>query len=250
MADLSRPEAAETGWFAELLDGSGAAAGLDPGLRRALQTVVENTAGDEAIIKRENDHRERAAAEQSARSKRAAEEATVEAARVQAQGERQAVGVAIVYASFRLLWTRTWISAAAVGITPMGASFATVIPPLAGIRPIIFFGTEDGSTAAGAPTTLYILLAITVGICILAAFTSDLVFGPRVRARGNLPIWAGLLGLGLFIVEWVTNSLAPASWAILPALVTVTYICTDVAWGARRRLARGDRATVEEIRSR
>lgn len=224
--------ARKSDWFNELVDGNGRASDVRPEVREALIAVTADIA------------REMARAHQLEAERRAAEQRKVAIEeRRQSNQERWRLNRAIIREAFGTLFSRTIISALLVGLTPVAASFATVIPYLDNIEPVVFFPGETGSYAGSGPFTLYSILMWCVGSCLVAMFVSDLLFGsPNEKWSLRLSVPGVLLGLGLFIFQWFNNSLVWYSWTFAPLLYTMGYIWEGVISGSRMlRMRRGRR---------
>jgi hypothetical protein len=210
-------------WYRDLDAGQGAAAGIDPKLRAALISTTREVADEQA---------ERARQDKIARQE--ADRESQQQVKREAAQERMKRGRAIVSASFRLLPMRLIVAAILVGLTPVGASFATISPVGANITNVVFFPGETGSTAGSGPFTLYAILFWIVLGTLATTFTIDLLFGPPRGASFSWPaILGALVGVAIFIALWAGDSLSGASWAIPPIGLAAAYLLSALISGAR-----------------
>ena len=231
-------EHAEVQWFRDLTTGSGEAARLDPQLREVLITLLTHVAADQ---------RERERQQAKARVD-AARESELEAAREKREWQG-ALNAAIVGAAFRLLPGRIVVAAVLVIFTPIVASFITITPIGDGIRDIVFFPGETGSTAGSGPFTLYALLFWAALGALVATFVLDIVLGPP-RGAG-LPggaIAGALTGVLVFILMW--GAQGGASWFIAPAFLVIGYGIQGWRSGARRHTETGRVVSSRELADR
>lgn len=222
-------EAKQTPWFAELVAGTGRAEGLDAGVRWALTAITADVAAERARINRDLE---------SARSAQDRRLRNDERRVRMREGWRY--NRAVVGRAFGNLFLRGIVAAIIVGLTPVAASFATIIPFLDNITPVVFFGGEAGATTGDGPWTLYSILVWCVGACLIASFVSDIALGAASeRWIERLAIPGGVLGLAIFGVQWFTDTLAWFSWNFAPLLLAAGYVAACAVSGSRVRRARG-----------
>lgn len=199
-------------WHRELVDGSGRAAQLDPALRSMLEVATAGRATEQA-------DQARAVARAEKRQRDAEQRQRLEAERSQ----RRAAAGRRVRDAFSSFWGRLIAGAVLVGLTPVAASFVTIMPFGGPLERVVFFPGETGSVAGSGPFTLYAILAWSTGLALVALLIIDLTAG---RPR-NETAWGGvlgaILGLGAFILQWTEDSLTAGSWVFAPALMVVGY---------------------------
>lgn len=229
LAKSASPKASETEWFSELVTGTGRAQGMPEGVRHALIAITADAAGEVA-------DRDRAAA---AALRAQEQRARTEELRARARAAQQFNG-RLIRSAFGVLFSRAVVSAIIVGLTPVAASFATIVPVLASIKPVVFFAGETGSTTGDGPWTLYSILVWCVGVCLVVALVSDAAFGiGSPQWQGRLVFPGALIGLGIFCYQWYDNSLQWYSWNFAPLLLTAGYVAAGLISGERMRRHRG-----------
>ena len=202
--------ARRTLWFDDLVTGSGPASAFCSELRTALMVVTVERALERATTAESN-----ARAEQRDQRER-----------------RSGSQWAIVLVAFGYFGLRLIPGGALVLITVGLASLGAWVLPYFGQTSIAASVNFDaGFEDAWRITTTAMVALLLIGLVI------DLILGPPLADHTLVAAWWGVgVGVALFLITMLTNSMTESSWYIAPACLAITYAIAAIVSGARRRL--------------
>lgn len=234
-----------TPWFRDLDTGSGAATALSPALRHLLRLATKEAATEQAAVLLEQQQVVREAERKEA-------DRQEQARRAEQRAMREAAQRSIVAGAWTAWWKRMLVfGALTAGALPF-AGASTAIPALPQITPSMTFegwALNETSAAGHLASDFYTLTGVTVIACLTVLLASDLALGRPARRIRFWSVFLGMvLGLVVFVWQWLHDVLSNASWVITPGVMTISYLACAVTTGVRVRLRAGEALTPNEVR--